>query len=121
MKHPMQRIENGRFVKNEIIDWLFNQGLLDLNKIATLPFPNEDREQLAQLLGYSLGGYSSLSYVSDSSYMAAQIYADGKYNWEQARIEALENELAEIKKHLRQAACAAFSVHPDDLRDCPGY
>ena len=30
-------------------------------------FPQEDREQFAQLIGYSICGYHELSYVSDES------------------------------------------------------
>jgi hypothetical protein len=37
-----------------------------------LPFSNEDRQQFAQLIGYSLGGYSELSYVDDDAYKAAE-------------------------------------------------
>ena len=34
--------------------------------------------QLAQLIGYSLSGYSELSYVDDDSYGAAEKMAEGK-------------------------------------------
>jgi len=30
-------------------------------------FPDDDRMQFAQLIGYSVGGYEELSYVSDAS------------------------------------------------------
>ncbi|HSX22394.1 MAG TPA: hypothetical protein VLE97_06415 [Gaiellaceae bacterium] len=50
-------------------------GRLDLNKIVTLPFPQEDREQFAQLMGYSICGYHELSYVSDESAAEASIAA----------------------------------------------
>ena len=70
-KHPMQPLclDSGvlRFKRNAIIDWLFDSGKLDLNEIALIPFPAEDRMQLAQLLGYSLGGYEELPYVTDES------------------------------------------------------
>lgn len=77
-KHPMQPLikdKEGviRFKKNAIIDWMFQSGKLDLNEIAVLPFSDEDRTQLAQLLGYSICGFSDLSYVSDDDFEAAEI------------------------------------------------
>ncbi|ELY4307208.1 hypothetical protein SMZ19_003863 [Cronobacter sakazakii] len=39
--------------------------------MALEEFDAEDRMQLAQLIGYSLSGYGSLSYVSDESYARA--------------------------------------------------
>lgn len=67
MKHPMQAIvlKDGiaRFQSNAIIEHLFDTGALDLNKIATMGFSNEDHMQLAQLLGYSVSGFVDLSYA----------------------------------------------------------
>jgi len=73
LNHPMQPIyidEHGtaRFKPNKIIEWLFGQGLLDLNKIAIAAqdkpgFSKGDRMQLAQLLGYSVSGFGDLSYA----------------------------------------------------------
>jgi hypothetical protein len=74
--HPQQPIERDaqgvpRFKANKIIDWLFETGKLDLNEVAVQGFPAEDRMQLAQLLGYSVGGYANLSYASAESVLAA--------------------------------------------------
>ncbi len=68
MKHPMQAIvldKHGvvRFQQNEIIAHLCRTGAIDLNKLSTMDFPNEDRMQLAQLLGYSVSGIRDLPYV----------------------------------------------------------
>lgn len=52
-----------------------HQGRLDLSKLATLDFPQEDREQFAQLMGYSICGYHELSYVSDESCAQASVLA----------------------------------------------
>ena len=78
--HPMQPIAldaHGipRFKANAIVKWLFDSGLLDLNRTAAMQFSDEDRMQIAQLLGYSVGGYSELSYVTDESYEAAEAIA----------------------------------------------
>jgi hypothetical protein len=51
----------------------YHQGRLDLGKLMMMDFPQEDREQFAQLMGYSIAGYHELSYVSDES--AAQASA----------------------------------------------
>lgn len=74
--HPLQPLilnEHGtvRFKANEIVRYLLDHGGLDMNKLAILPFKAEDREQFAQLIGYSLSGFSELSYVSDSAYERA--------------------------------------------------
>jgi len=70
MKHPVQplvRDETGtiRFTTNKIVRWLIESGKLDLSKIAVMPFDAEDRAQISQLSGYSVGGYMDLSYVTE--------------------------------------------------------
>lgn len=62
-RHPIQPIvidEYGtaRFKANAIIVYLLDHGSIDDNAIRRLPFSDEDRVQLAQLLGYSMNGYS---------------------------------------------------------------
>jgi hypothetical protein len=75
-KHPIQPLVTDkqgvlRFKANAIVRFLLDAGPYDLNKLALMPFSDEDRRQLAQLIGYSLSGYGELSYVSNSAYMAA--------------------------------------------------
>ena len=75
MKHPMQPIyldksvgnESGviRFQSNGIIRYLCDTGKIDLNALALIPFDDDDRMQLAQLLGYSVSGFGDLDYASD--------------------------------------------------------
>ena len=77
-QHPIQPLEKDkegvlRFKKNRIVTFLLDAGPFDLNKIAMKGFPDEDHEQLAQLIGYSLGGFSELSYVSDETYEKAEM------------------------------------------------
>jgi hypothetical protein len=69
---PMQPVEKDnqgvlRFRANAIVRHLLDHGGIDLNQIALLDFPQEDREQFTQLIGYSISGYHKLSYVSDES------------------------------------------------------
>lgn len=74
IKHPIQPvIDDGfgvhRFKQNAIVRWMLDKAtdahLFDLNEIARLSFSDEDREQLAQLIGYSVSGACDLSYVSN--------------------------------------------------------
>lgn len=71
-QHPMQPIaldKNNipRFKENKIVTFLLDNGPNDMNSLARIPFENSDREQFAQLIGYSVGVFCELSYVSDES------------------------------------------------------
>jgi len=61
---PVERDEDGvlRFKKNAIVRALLDTGRLDMNDIMVLPFSADDRQQFAQLIGYSVSGYEELSY-----------------------------------------------------------
>lgn len=63
-----------RFKENPIVrrllDYATERGY-GLNEIAMEQFDTEDQMQLAQLIGYSLSGYGTLSYVTDDSYERA--------------------------------------------------
>jgi hypothetical protein len=73
--HPVQPlvIKNGviRFKQNAIVDFLLEAGPFDMNMLARMPWSVEDREQFAQLIGYSLSGYGELPYVTDETYERA--------------------------------------------------
>jgi hypothetical protein len=60
-----------RFKENKIVRFLLDAGPFDMNKLACMTFPREDREQFAQLIGYSVSGFGELDYVSDDAYEAA--------------------------------------------------
>lgn len=124
MKHPIQPIEKtggvARFKENKIVSYLLEVGQRNgagLNEIAGMPFSQEDRVQFAQLIGYSLSGYSELSYVSDDDYNAAAQMEAGQKNVDKARIAALEKELNAIRKGLRAPVARLFGIHPDDLKN----
>jgi hypothetical protein len=77
VRHPLQPLlidEHGtvRFKSNAIVIFLLEAGGIDMNMLAKLPFGQNDREQFAQLIGYSLSGFGDLSYVSDETFEAAQ-------------------------------------------------
>jgi hypothetical protein len=55
-----------RFKVNAIVRYLLDFGTTNMNKLACMPFSVEDRVQFAQLIGYSVSGFSELSYVPDN-------------------------------------------------------
>jgi hypothetical protein len=96
---PTAKDEHGRirFVKNDIVDWLMDNAYdengekIDMNKLAMQGFGDKHRTQFASLIGYSVEGFGSLSYVSDSDYNRA-------IKTKKA-IEAIANQkIAKVKK-----------------------
>jgi hypothetical protein len=76
MPHPTQPFgDDGddvdRFKPNEIVKCLLDAGPVDMNHLAARDFTDEDRAQFAQLVGYSLSGFSELSYVDNATYERA--------------------------------------------------
>lgn len=81
MKHSLQNIikdDNGviRFQENLIVSHLVKAYPGGLNALAEKEFSNEDWEQLAQLIGYSVSGFGDLSYASDEAIAEADGIAD---------------------------------------------
>ncbi len=79
--HPMQPIVMAtdkviRFQANAIVRWLLDVGGMDMNTIAQTSFAREDREQFAQLIGYSVSGYGELPYVRRAVLAKADRIAD---------------------------------------------
>ncbi len=75
-KHPVQPLEYSknsilRFKENKIVTYLLDKGPFDMNHLAVQGFGGDDYEQLAQLIGYSLDGFSTLSYATNEIYDAA--------------------------------------------------
>jgi hypothetical protein len=74
---PIVRTEAGviRFQQNKIVnfllDWASERGM-SLNELALMDFSIGDREQLAQLIGYSTDGYYDLPYLSDETYQRVE-------------------------------------------------
>lgn len=119
-KHPMQPLvkdEHGtvRFKANAIVRHLLDLEHCGMNKLAALSFPREDRVQFAQLIGYSLGGFGELGYVSSDDYSIAARLAEGDETEAQARIAHLEAELEALRASLREPMARLYGKHPDDL------
>jgi len=119
-KHPIQPLsqdKNGtlRFKENAIVNYLLDNGPFDMNYLATHSFTNEDREQFAQLICYSLSGFADLSYVSDETYNTATVMSSGKEE-KDARIEALQTILGDVRRGMVDVVPHLFRIHPDDLK-----
>ena len=68
MRHPMQKVYRDRegtlrFRENGIVSTLLDSGPFTMNSLATIKFSRADREQFAQLIGYSVSGIGELEYV----------------------------------------------------------
>lgn len=119
-KHPIQPLvkdEKGvlRFKKNAIVVYILDNGGIDLNQIAAIPFSQEDRDQFTQLIGYSLSGYGELSYISDEAYYIAEGMLEKGLDERDARISYLETILEKVREGIKIIAPEIFKIHPDDL------
>jgi hypothetical protein len=70
-KQPIEKDAHGvlRFKSNKIVEHLLDFSSLkgcDMNVLARKNFSSADRRQFAQLIGYSVSGYESLSYVIEA-------------------------------------------------------
>lgn len=121
MKHPVQRVKpdihgRPRFVENAVVQYLLDNAYtktgekIDMNTLAMQQFPQEDRVQFAQLIGYSVDGFSTLSYVDEATLYAAthqsNANAAGDYH---------EKLVKMLRKKLRKPIAELFEIHPDDL------
>lgn len=125
MKNPIQPLYSDakgvmRFKANSIVRHLLDtHQACDMNKLTRMEFSDDDRQQFAQLIGYSLSGYGELrSYVTDEAYAAAEQMADG-LDERDARIAALEQKLLELRAAvdlMREPVARLLEMHPDDMR-----
>jgi hypothetical protein len=120
MKNPIQPVEKDahgvlRFKANALVLFLLENGGIDMNRLASVEASVDDRQQFAQLIGYSVSGYGSLSYANNYVYGVAHAMADGK-NESAARIEVLEGQLSTLRQALREPMAELFEVDPSDLK-----
>jgi hypothetical protein len=109
-----------RFKENAIVrdllDFAAPRGF-GMNEMASRDYTQGDREQFAQLIGYSLSGYGELSYVSDQTYSTACNLAEGDVDSEQeGRLKYQDEMLAQLREQLRKPIAALYGIHVDDLR-----
>lgn len=116
---PIQPIitdENGveRFRANEIVCHLLDNGGVDLNKLCVMDFPQDAREQFAQLIGYTVSGWSELPYVTNDTYKAVQEMKKGK-DLRDSRIDALTETLNNVRENLKPVVTELYRIHEDAL------
>lgn len=119
--HPIQPLEKDskgtvRFKANAIVQYLLDNGGIDMNQLATLEFSREDREQFAQLIGYSWSGACDLWYMSSEVLDTAHAMIDGGKSEHEARADVLRKQIEEVKAGMQNGVAALFEIHPDDLR-----
>lgn len=123
---PIYKDENGtfRFVENKVVSFLLKEGGIDMNRLAMEDFSNADREQFAQLIGYSLSGFGDLSYVSDIAYNLAYEIANSQEENNTTLTETqklklenafLKKELNNIKDLLRTPISVIFNIDEEEL------
>lgn len=125
-RHPIQPViedDRGvfRFKKNNIVDLLLDAGPFDMNHIATWRaegrVTDDDCVQFAQLTGYSLSGFGSLSYVDSETYSTAARMVEEKETELRARLNYLSGLVEKLKLQLREPMSELFDLHPDDLME----
>lgn len=105
-----------RFKENAIARFLLDNGGFDLNDLGRKDFSQTDREQFAQLIGYSVSGFSTLSYASTQTVEAIDwIVADPTISSDRARILHLEYQLNQITDLVRNLTVATFHLCEEDL------
>jgi hypothetical protein len=113
---PIYTDEHGteRFRSNEIVEYLLEKGGIDLNTLARMDFPQDSWEQFAQLIGYSVSGWSGLSYVTNDTYKTVKEIQKGK-DLRSARIAVLSETLNNVREHLKPVVTELYKIHEDDL------
>lgn len=106
LKHPNQPTapdENGtiRFKRNEIVVYLLEAGPFDMNHLAVRPFEDEDREQFAQLIGYSVGGYEELRYVSEGRCQSIPEPGEEPKTYQEGFADGLAHAVELLQGHIR--------------------
>ena len=121
MKHPIQPLvedDRGvvRFKSNAIVMHLLDNGGMTMNDIAKLGFDREDREQFAQLIGYSWAGACDLPYMTGETLDAAETIRKSGVSEAEARADVLRGLVDKVKDSIREGVADLFCVHPDDLK-----
>lgn len=87
-RHPIQPLvttDSGvvRFKANTIVQYLLENGGITMNNLAVMSFPREDREQFAQLIGYSHSGAGDLSYTKENSAKVSSVFMPTNFNMDE--------------------------------------
>lgn len=108
-EHPIQEIVmvDGveRFRQNAIVRTLLDHGSrtgLDLNQISVMKFDDEDRRQLAQLIGGSLQYYVDSPFVRHEHIDAVRAMQQLGLDHRDAQIAALQDEVKSMREVFKQ-------------------
>jgi len=118
--HPFQPIymdDNGtvRFKPNKIVEHLAKARLNDL---STLGFSDEDWDQFAQLIGYSVSAWGGLSYVSSENCKVGDSMVDNPAQSEiEIRIQVLGELVNMLKKTLAKPIAELYGIAVEDLTE----
>ncbi len=124
LPHPIQPValDPGgvlRFKANKIVSYMLEAGRagqkFDMNTLAIIDFPREDRIQLTQLIGYSVDGAADLSYMDRDVIRAADAMAAKGVSAEVALAATLIERLSEVREKMREGVAELYGIHPDDL------
>lgn len=120
MSFPLQPIITDaqgvvRFKANGIVAHLQESGAININALLAMDFKPEDWEQFNQLIGYSLSAWGGLQHTSNESWEAANLMHRQGLDSMQARLVAVEGELAALREALAAPIARLYGKHPDDL------
>lgn len=104
-------------IVSDLLDYSSKHGF-SLNEIAARDYPREDRVQFAQLIGYSLDGFSELrSYVTDEDYAVAELKFQNRNSGNdlELRNQYLRSKFKELQESMRTPMASLYECHPDDL------
>jgi hypothetical protein len=107
-----------RFKENVLVRYLLEHGGLNMNDLARVECADEDRQQFAQLIGYSIDGYSELSYVDDEAFSVACRMMVGASEQE-ARDDEMKERIEAAKDACRSLVRGLFGVDLDDVMEWP--
>lgn len=124
---PMQPVMTDRdgtrrFVENRIIRDLVEFSATHgrgIHAIAAGDYTDQERQQFAQLNGYSIRGYGELSYVDDVAYEQACAQSDGD-DPDQVRLDLLDEVIQDaLKAHIAMGkalqVATTKTLVPEDL------
>lgn len=104
-----------RFKENKIVTYLLDtHPTVDMNHLAVTDFTQDDRQHFAQLIGYSVSGWGTLSYVNDDQYRVVEAMMEGQTET-QARISTLQREMNYIREAFREPIARIYGIAPEDL------
>lgn len=114
-RHPRQPVELDdqgvpRFKSNKIVRYLLEQGPFDMNHLALQKFSQEDKEQFAQLIGYSVSGFGDLSYAYPGTVADADNETDALLNQGEPKQKAEAERLQEIVATMRRDNIVAHTL-----------